>query len=263
MELLACFALLRLEVITRPAEIAHALLLPVGYPHRTEVAAAQQARQLQGIAPVGLDALARRLRDARRGHHLAGMAAGNELAVEHVVARPGLVAEQQQAAVIGLAELGDELLDFLRRVGNLPAIARLPAPRLGDRDRNRLLVHVQANVGRMAPREPASTYRRQCRGRLNRLLCCVKPKKSSTHPWRAVSSPPAGNTPRRNPGYAGAGKPGGGCNSRPLRYFTRARERTRYQRCRGVNCSAVWRSVLKKAAISRQALSTQAASACG
>ena len=76
--------------------------------------------------------------------------------------------------------------------------------------------------------------------------------------------PARGEAPqRRNPGYAGAGRPGGGCNSRPLRYFTRARESTRYQRCRGVNCSAVWRSVWKKAAISRQALSTQAASACG
>ena len=64
-------------------------------------------------------------------------------------------------------------------------------------------------------------------------------------------------------GYAGAGKGAGGCNSRPRRYFTRARDRIRHQHWRGVNCSAVWRRVLKKAAISRQTCSTHDAWAWG
>jgi hypothetical protein len=89
----------------------------------------------------------------------------------------------------------------------------------------------------------------------------LSPKKSSWRPSRAVSGPRASTHSGRFGGYAGAGSGAGGCNWRPLRYFTSARESSRYQRCRGLNCSAVRRRVPKKAAISRQVASTRAASA--
>ena len=46
-----------------------------------------------------------------------------------VAARTGLVAEQQQPAPVGLAELGHQLLHLLGLVGDLPAIHRLAPAR--------------------------------------------------------------------------------------------------------------------------------------
>ena len=90
---------LRLQIhhrgLARPRQIAHRLVPSVRNPDRGELVGAQQPRQAQRIAPVGLHLVARPLRDQRRRHHDAFVAEALDLPVQPVTGRPGLVAERQ------------------------------------------------------------------------------------------------------------------------------------------------------------------------
>ena len=50
------------------AEVAHRLIAGVGHMHRRQFARPVQPRQLQRVAPVGLDPVPAPARDQRRGH---------------------------------------------------------------------------------------------------------------------------------------------------------------------------------------------------
>ena len=103
----------------------------VGHPYRRQLAGTQQLRQVLGVAPVGLDAIAGLGRDQRWRHHDALVPEALDQTVEAVARRARLVA-QRQPAILG-AELGNQLA--ARRAGRveLAEIVHLPAtPALRD-----------------------------------------------------------------------------------------------------------------------------------
>ncbi len=63
--------LVSLGRLARTHQIAPRLVRPVGDPHRREIPCLVAARQLAGVAAMGLDPLARLGRNQRRRHHLA------------------------------------------------------------------------------------------------------------------------------------------------------------------------------------------------
>jgi len=148
-QLLACLALLSLHVITRPGQVAHGLLLGIRHPDRRQIATAGQPGQLEGIPPIGLDPFAGRLRNPRGRHHLDVVAARQQLAVQTIPTGPGLIDKLQLAPAITLAEPSNLTLDPLGRIGNLTFVNRLLSPRLSNGDRNRLFVHIQADISAM------------------------------------------------------------------------------------------------------------------
>ena len=68
-KLLACPAQAVHRIKPRPHQIAHRLVLGIRYPHRRQLAGPMQLGQAAGIAPVGLDPVARSLRDQRGSDH--------------------------------------------------------------------------------------------------------------------------------------------------------------------------------------------------
>ena len=68
-ELLACPAQRMHRIETRAHQIAHRLVPGIRNPHRRQLAGPVQPRQTGRIPPIGLDPVARPLRDQRRRHH--------------------------------------------------------------------------------------------------------------------------------------------------------------------------------------------------
>ena len=58
--------------IAGATEIADCFVVDRRHVDARQITGAEQARQLDGVAPVGLDLVARLLGDQRGGHHLAG-----------------------------------------------------------------------------------------------------------------------------------------------------------------------------------------------
>ena len=83
--------------LARPHQLAHGLMARIRHPDGGQLAGPVQPGQGQGIAPVGLDPLARALGDQRRRDHRAVMAESGDLALQAIAGRTGLVAEQQLA----------------------------------------------------------------------------------------------------------------------------------------------------------------------
>ena len=120
-------------------------MLRVWNPDRRELAGAVQLGQGQRVAPVGLDPLARALRDQRRRDHGAVVAEGGDLALQPVAGRSGLVGEGQPP--VSLGELADQALDGLGRAVDLAEEADLAvAPRLGQGHRDLQLRRVQTDI---------------------------------------------------------------------------------------------------------------------
>ena len=68
-----------------------------------------------------------------------------QLPLDAVAARPGLVTEPKLGAAP--RQLGNQRLQGGRRVRNLPILAHFPPlARIGQRDRDRILVNIQADV---------------------------------------------------------------------------------------------------------------------
>jgi hypothetical protein len=136
--------LVLLGALSSAHQVAQRLVLRIGHPHRRQVAAAVAPRELLGIASIGLHAVAALHGHQCRGDHVAPHAQLGELPVQHVAARPGLVAARER---LGRAELLHRLAHRLRRVRNRPERAHLAvAAPLGHRDRDRLRVHIEPDV---------------------------------------------------------------------------------------------------------------------
>jgi hypothetical protein len=86
--------------LTGADQIAHRLMRLVRNPHRRQLARPMQLRQIVGVAPVGLDAIARTTRNQRGSHHHACMTCCAQPALDAVAAGTGLVAEAQFAAIV-------------------------------------------------------------------------------------------------------------------------------------------------------------------
>ena len=74
-----------------------------------EIAGAQETRELDGIAAVGLDAVAGPAWNERRGHHATGDAARGQVPVEDVAAGPGLVGDLESVGLF--LEPAEELIE--------------------------------------------------------------------------------------------------------------------------------------------------------
>ena len=106
LQMLALRAQIRHRGLTRPHQLAHGLMPRVGNPDAGQLAGAMQPGQGEGIPAIGLDALARALRDQRGSDDGAVMPESGDLPLQPIAGRPGLVAEQQLAILAG--ELGDQ-----------------------------------------------------------------------------------------------------------------------------------------------------------
>ena len=104
-------------------QIAQRLMRRIRHPHRRQIPAPIAARQLLGIAPVGLDPIPGLHRYQRRGDHLALHPQLAQLPVQHVPGRARLVAHPQ---LLRLAELLDQASDRLRPVRDRPRLRTSP-----------------------------------------------------------------------------------------------------------------------------------------
>jgi hypothetical protein len=95
--------------LTSAAEIAKSFVLDGRDINGVEVARAQQARQLDGVAPIGLDAVSWLFWDERGSNDQAGDPTPGEVAIEKIAARTGLVS-YDEAVGLGL-EPADEPVD--------------------------------------------------------------------------------------------------------------------------------------------------------
>ena len=76
-------------------QIAHGFMASVGNPDRRQFAGAAPTSEHSRIAPIGLDAFAWLSRDQRRRDDLATVAETDELAINAIAARSGLVTKGQ------------------------------------------------------------------------------------------------------------------------------------------------------------------------
>jgi hypothetical protein len=91
-----------------------------------------QPRQCDRIAPVGLDPLARPLRDQRWSDHQAGVTESLDLAIEPISGRSRLITEMQLA--VAARQLAHQPLHCRRQTRHLAEKAHLPAaPAIGNR----------------------------------------------------------------------------------------------------------------------------------
>ena len=117
--------------LTGPHQLAYCFMPRVGDPDLGEFAGAMEPGQGEGIPAIGLDALARPLRDQRRSDDGAVVPEGRDLPLQPIAGRPGLVAEQQPAVPAG--ELGDQPPHRLWRMVDIAQEAHLTlAPLFGQ-----------------------------------------------------------------------------------------------------------------------------------
>src|SRR4051812_48492610 len=131
LQMLALGAQIRHRGLTGPHQLPHGLMPRVGHPDPGEFAGAMQPGQGEGIPAIGLDALARPLRDQRGSDDGAVMPEGADLPLQPIAGRPGLVAEQQPPILAG--ELGDQPPHRLWRMVDVAQEAHLTvAPLFGQ-----------------------------------------------------------------------------------------------------------------------------------
>ena len=156
------------ELLARPAQavhrveprahqIAHRLVPGIGNPHRRQLARPVQLGQAGGIPPVGLDPVARSLRDQRGSDHDAFMSLGRQSTLNAITAWSRLIAKPQGHAVA--AELAQQPVQRRRRVRD-PAILPYLAPQAALRHRNddAFLVNIKPNVGDTIRHDPSPMH---------------------------------------------------------------------------------------------------------
>jgi len=137
----------------RAHEITDRLMGLVGNPNRRQLASAVQPGEVGRIPPVGLDAVTGLAWDQRRSDHDTLMAALAQLTLDAVAARPSPIAETQFATA---TQPRSQCPQRSRCVRDLPMLAHFPPlARLGHRDRNRILVNIQADVGNKLFQDPS------------------------------------------------------------------------------------------------------------
>ena len=137
------------HVASGAAKIPDGLLLDGWDADADQLAGAVQPGQPPAIPPVGLDLVARRLGDQRRGDHLAAHVQAVQQPGQLEAGRSGLVAGSQAA---GVAEAANEPADGCLVVGNPLDVWDLLVGRQ-DPDRDGVLVDIQAEMDRREVRD--------------------------------------------------------------------------------------------------------------
>ena len=129
------------------AQVAQGLVLDRGDVNGLQVAGAQQACELHGVAPVGLDVVTGFLGDERWRDHKTHDAAAGEVAVQDVAARSGLVGDHETVGL--LLEPSDEAVDVGRASADAADVGHLGAAVVGNMsNRDGILVHVESDEQR-------------------------------------------------------------------------------------------------------------------
>src|ERR1700737_953990 len=156
------------ELLARPAQrmhrvetgahqIAHRLVPGVRNPHRGQLARPVQSRQTGRIPPIGLDPIARPLRDQRWRHHDPSGPVRGQGTLDAIPARACLITEPKPDA--RGAELAHQAIQGPRRVGNpaiFPDLAAQAA--LGYRDDYAFLVNIKPNVSDTIRHDPSPMH---------------------------------------------------------------------------------------------------------
>jgi len=102
----------------RPAEIAHGFVARLRHMDRGQFTRPVQARELEGVAPIGLDPLAWPRGDQRGRHDRAGNLQLPQSPREDKAGRPRFIADPQLDAGMGLPEFGEDLLQGVQIMGD-------------------------------------------------------------------------------------------------------------------------------------------------
>jgi hypothetical protein len=131
------------RVIARSRQIPDRLVRRVGHPDRSQIARARTLGQLQAVAPVGLDALARAPRNQRWGDHLTPITPGGQRSLQAIAGGARLV---DHVHLGRRAQLGQRLEQLVDLVGGSPNLSRRDsATRLGCTNHDAVLVHIQCH----------------------------------------------------------------------------------------------------------------------
>ncbi len=125
-------------------QVAHGFILLVGYVDAGQFPGPIKARQLIGIAPVGLDAIGSLLGDQRRGNHLTVNALAAQVPANDEAARTSFVDQTQLHVVLG--ELFAQFIDGIQGAADDAVAADFSGVLGRDGYRDGFFVDVQANV---------------------------------------------------------------------------------------------------------------------
>jgi hypothetical protein len=115
-----------------------------------------QPCQTGGIPPIGLDPVARPLRDQRRRHHNALLPVRRQVTLDAVAARAGLIAEPQLHPLV--AKLAGQPLQRCRRVRDPAVVSNLaPQAAFGYRHDDPVLVNIKPDI-RIIPHDPSPVH---------------------------------------------------------------------------------------------------------
>jgi hypothetical protein len=137
---LARLALHRHGILARPYQITHRLVPLIGHVDRRQLSSARQTRESHRIAPVRLQALAGPTWRHRRRHHHASQTLSGQATLQPEAAGTGLIHKHQLA--MRTAELSHNAIHRLRITADLTITTHFVF--IGDRDLDRILVHVHA-----------------------------------------------------------------------------------------------------------------------
>jgi len=141
---LALAAQVRDGRVPRANQVTHGLVRLVRHPHRGKFAGTQQACELLGVAPVGLDPVTRLARDQRRRNDGARVTKLGQLPIEPVAGWTCLVTEVQPS--VPLLQLGHQTAHALRVSADLAEVSDLALPSvLSDRHGVPGFGHVQSH----------------------------------------------------------------------------------------------------------------------
>src|SRR5437899_1026140 len=159
-------------IFARAYQIAHRFIAHVRHIDRRELAAARPTRELQAIAPVGLDPIAHPPRRVRWRHYPTGMTPRGQAAIDAKPARPRLVDEHQLPA--RRLELTHRSPQRIHIAADLTMMANLAAF-LRHREIDRFLVHIHTDVqlARLLTHGLPPVFR-LTPSRLNVWLCVVR-----------------------------------------------------------------------------------------
>src|SRR4029077_10118342 len=131
--------------LTCTNEITDRFMSLIRNPHRGQFTGAVQFGKIDRTPPVGLDPLAWLSRDQRWRDDGALVPRYGELSLNAVAAWSGLITEPQFSS--RRSQLHGQRFQGSRCVGDLPMLAHFsPQARFGQRDRDRVLVHVKADI---------------------------------------------------------------------------------------------------------------------
>jgi hypothetical protein len=145
-------------VLTGANEIARRLELGIGHPDRLEQPAGVQVGELAGVAAVGLDPIARPLRDETGRDDRTGDPAFDQVAVEAEAGRAGLVTAGDPRPA------PERALDRDRIVGKRLLDQQLIRPHRGEPNRRLMTIRVNLRPARGVARWDV-TARKSCKSR--------------------------------------------------------------------------------------------------